>query len=255
MFERHRVSMNEAAHLLVKSRKVTSLAVARKALIAALMEDKLVACCEAFWRYSIPRITRREDHVPWDSGVPADFWRLDHADDSSIEPGYTFSGPWASWSKSNFHLEIDLTGSTAALRYHDFEDLSVYGSKPVQIYFNAMDVSLNRFDVDRLCRRSPGNLGRLIRKASERPSIRLGNVTSSDRDDIIARLCACMICDADDNAEGMTQDKILKMLLAIAPSVSAELHVSDRSFRQFAAKVEEQIFKEYQSRSRFPPSV
>lgn len=98
------IPLAEAAGQLAKQRRVSE-SVARRTLIAALIEEKLAARCEAYWRDSMPPINaearRQHNHRAEGAIVPADFWRMEHAEhfDMNSKMGGVPTGPWGFWGR------------------------------------------------------------------------------------------------------------------------------------------------------------
>lgn len=244
-----RIGMAEAVNMLVASKGSTVKGV-RKAIIAALIEEKLVACCDSYWIDSIPQLSGEErcrrDLAPWDSAVPADFWALDHAHHYEWNPngGEVPTGSWGCWhghGKSLFSTEKVLSGATASFRYEDFAELAYMGSKPVTLTWSAIGVSLHRLDIERLG--ESGSINALIRRAERRPSIRWGNVKKSDSMRVIARCCAQFLTIADQMELAANPARLLQSFQGTVSSVSEEAAVSDKVMRGFANLVAEEANK------------
>lgn len=251
-----RLYIAEAAERVASEKRLTPLN-ARKVLIAALIDEQLTASCESYWRDSNPPLSnserKRRGHVPYDAGVPADFWRMQHAVhfDWSDRGGLVPTGSWGCWAKGSrnrFSTDIELTGYAAAGRYPDFADLAVYGSRPVTLSWAALEVSLHSVDVDRLI--SVGGFTALRKRAERKSVLRWGNTSKSDALRVIARWTATLTSDHDLPLLLDDPALLMRTLKQTADQTSEELAVSNNALAKFA-----QLFREEASYLQFLASA
>lgn len=253
----NRLSMAEAARMLVATGKLTDRR-ARKVLIAALIEEQLVAVCDAYWRDSIPAVSgiqrSKNEHVQDDATVPSDFWRLEHAHHFEGGPNdrYIPSGSWGSWSRSGFTTEIEVTGYAAANRYPDFRELECQGSKPVSLSWTAVGVSLHEIDVQAIIDRRGFNA--LIKRAERTAAVRWGNTTKSDALRVIARFCAMLMALKEKEECERDPGQLLRVLQRVTANASEEAAVSDKVLRNFAKMVAEEAGQLAWQEREIPPT-
>ncbi len=252
-----RLSMAEATGMLVATGKLTERS-ARQVLIAALIDEQLVAVCDAYWRDSVPAVSgflrSKNGHVQDEARVPSDFWRMEHAHHFDWSPTTSEipTGSWGSWLSSRFTTEIEVTGYAAASRYIDFRELEQYGSSPVSLYWTAVAVAVHKLDVQSIIDRR--RFGSLIKKAERKIAARWGNMTKSDSLRIIARYCATLMSLEEKEQCERDPRNLLKALERVAEDASEEVAVSDKVLRNFAIMVSKEASRLAWQERKIPPS-
>lgn len=242
--------MGDAANRLANDLRI-SRALARRAIVAKLLLEEAASVCDAYWRASIPPVTLRckepDTQAPWGCGVPADFWRMSHAEHFPLDPGggKTPSGPWAVWfgESTNFHTEIDLTGYTAATRYPEFIDLAKYGSTPIRLIWSACDVQLHLMDLNRLIEGGAQPFSSLFRRAERRESARWGNLSKSDSIRLLARVVAQFLTLEDQHLIATNPPELINRLRTIAETASEEASLDDHMLQKLAEMIAEEADK------------
>lgn len=254
---RDRLLMAEAARMLVATGKLSDRS-ARQVLIAALIEEQLVAVCDAYWRESIPAVSgvqrSKKGHVQADTRVPSDFWRPEHSSNFEWKPDTKAipTGSWGSWEESRFTTEIEVTGYAASNCYPDFVELGQYGSSSVSLAWTAIGVTLHKIDLESLIER--GRFNALIRRAERKIGVRWGNLTRSDALRIIARYCATLMSFEEKEKCESHPGRLLEVLQQVAIGASEEAAVSDRVLRSFAAMVAKEASELTEHEREIPPS-
>ncbi|HVR91461.1 MAG TPA: hypothetical protein VHG29_10260 [Novosphingobium sp.] len=253
--------MGEAARKLATKAGISGK-LARRVIVSQLMDEQLVASCDAYYRDSIPAISalsrQRFGHAAGEGLVPLDFWSMKHASHFEWNPGggsYP-SGSWGCWGDehhSRFTTEIILTGSTAALRFADFGELAEQGSGPVTLVWSALGVTLAGIDVQRLI--DERGFNNIIEKNSRRPHIQWGNLSKSDSLRLVARLCVVFLTVAEQEDLVANPDKILRALRLMSTSVSDEASLTDKMLAQVVALITEEAGSLSFARSQIAPTM
>lgn len=221
----------------IHARNAVTRDVARRALIATFMEGEATAICDAYWRNAIVEGRPLPAPAPEDNAVPADFWHLNHAELSPDEPGFVTSGYSGRWGEiADFRTEICLSSNWASIRFPEFEDLRALGGQPVDIEICAMDVRIFPVDLDALIERGKkrGKFEALLKRAGRKPAIVRGNVSKSDSERLLARLCCNFLIVAQQHQPASNPEKVLEMVRSTAANAGQDAAVSDRMMRRIA---------------------
>lgn len=224
----------------IAARSVVTPTAARKALIATFVTRRAVAICDAYWRTATVGGRALRGPAPDESAVPADFWHLDHAqllrDDTLFVP----SGYVGEWSKTaNFHSAICLSAEYAADLYPEFPELRYLGGRAVEFQTCARDVRICPADIDALIERgrTPRHFDALLKEARRKTSIKQGNLSKSDAERMIARLCCHFLTLSQQWELASNPDKILELVRSTAATAGAKAAVSDRMMRRIAVLI------------------
>lgn len=237
------VSMADAVAELVRGKKLTER-MARKVIIASLIDERLWAAADSYWRDSTPAISgrarERGEHVQDDCCVPSDFWRMEHAQhfDRRCNGSERPTGSWGYWGPegtNQFATQIVLTGFAAGDRYPDFRELIEEGSSTVTLEWTAIGVALSAVDLERLMQ--SGSFSALLRRVERRPSVRWGNVSRSDAFRVIARCCATFLTIAEQEELAANPSRLLQAFQNVAGTSAENAAISDRVLRGFADQV------------------
>lgn len=246
---RDRLSMADATNRLVTEARLSEK-IARRVIVAGLIDEQLIAICDLYWRDSIPPISGRErlqnSHIQDEAKVPADFWRMEHAEhyDWNSNDGLLPTGSWGYWRTdhlSRFTTEIELTATAAAERYPDFGELGYLGSLAVSLTWTVIGSTLHKVDVDRLIERR--SFSALLKRVDRKVAARWGNTTKSDAMRVIARCCATFLTLGDQEELAKSPNKLVKSFQAVAAHASEDAAVSDLVLRRFAKLVSEEASK------------
>lgn len=231
------VPLPAAVEEIAARRGVTPTA-ARKALIATFITRRAVAICDAYWRTATVGGRALKGPAPEESAVPADFWHLDHAnlrpsDGAQFVPsGYL--GKWG--ATATFQAEMCLSAEYAADRYPEFPELRHLGGRPVEFQTCAMDVRICPADIDALIERgkTPRQFDAMLKEARRKISIAQGNVSKSDSERLLARLCCNFLTLSHQWELASNPDKVLELVRSTCSRVSEDAAVSDRMMLRIA---------------------
>ena len=202
------LSLGEAAKML-RQKKRGKLAEkrARLMLISALREGDLTAFADEFSQgCDVPRY---KPIIDTDTGVPAWFWNELHHEHHANGSGYVPTGPYGDWTTSNFELSVSQYAVILAQTFPNFSDIGYLGSQSIYYQANALGCKVFRLDVERLATRSANGV---IERARRKPFWTTGNLTASNKEKLLARICALFL-HTGDQAEIASSPEMMKQAL------------------------------------------
>lgn len=246
----HTISLNEAADVLRRSRRHMTTKRARQWLIAGLRCGDLSADATTYYQDCYP-VETSPISPSENQAIPMGFWGEVHCERfeesmkyypyGSLRP----SGPYADWENSNFVTSFTQFASVLALRFPNLNCASE-GTNPITFTATAIDCTISVMDLELLIGRNPNAI---IDRARRKPALHMGNVTKSDRERLLARICAIFLTMADKADIARNPDKLLKTIerttLWDEASANPDIRVDEAFYRNFANMLAEEAERLY----------